>query len=329
MIGDHRFDQSPLFADDKDRARFIDQLSERVGRHQIRLYLYVLMTNHFHLVFETPAGNCSTFMQALSTAYTVYYNRRHHRHGHLLDGRYKAKLVEGDRYLLALSRYVHLNPVQTQSERAKPNRERISTLRAYRWSSFPSYIGKRRAHEFVDYCPILAMAGGSADEQPKRYRSFVESGLANDDIEFQELLKLSPRSIGGESFRTWIDHLHGKRSKDCNREDVSFRHITEPLPSNTVLETVANALGVETTSFMVRRRNSPLRAIAASMLIRFAGISQRGAAVFLGMGTGGAVSAQLRKLPVWLAANAQLRKACGNIEKSLEELRSSNSRPIK
>jgi putative transposase len=54
------------------------------------------MTNHFHLVFETPEANCSKFMQSLSTAYTVYYNLRHNRHGHLFDGRYKAKLVEGD-----------------------------------------------------------------------------------------------------------------------------------------------------------------------------------------------------------------------------------------
>ena len=60
------------------------------------------MNNHFHLVFETPDGNCSKFMHSLSTSYTVYYNFRHNRHGHLFDGRYKSKLVDGDEYLLAL-----------------------------------------------------------------------------------------------------------------------------------------------------------------------------------------------------------------------------------
>ncbi len=75
------------------------------------LHQYVLMANHFHLVLETPRGNCSPFMQSLLTSYTVYFNLRHGRHGHLFDGRYKAKLVEGDEYLLGLSRYVHLNPV--------------------------------------------------------------------------------------------------------------------------------------------------------------------------------------------------------------------------
>ena len=77
----------------------------RVEQFNIRLYLFVCMTNHFHLVIETPEANCSKFMQSLTTAYTVYYNLRHSRHGHVFDGRYKAKLVEGDDYLLALSRY--------------------------------------------------------------------------------------------------------------------------------------------------------------------------------------------------------------------------------
>jgi len=71
----------------------------------------------------------------------VYYNLRHKRHGHVFDGRYKAKVVEGDDYLLALSRYVHLNPLQVASMKHKPIEERIKALRAYPWSSYPSYIG--------------------------------------------------------------------------------------------------------------------------------------------------------------------------------------------
>ncbi len=94
-----------LFRDEADRERFVERLGERVEQFHIRLFAFVCMTNHFHLVFETPEANCSKFMQSLSTAYTVYYNLRHGRHGHLLDGRFKAKLVEGDSYLLALSRY--------------------------------------------------------------------------------------------------------------------------------------------------------------------------------------------------------------------------------
>jgi len=86
MIGDYRLDQSRLFIDDKDRERLLEQLADKAEQYNIRLYLFVLMANHLHLVCETPEGNLSKFMQSLSTAYTVYYNLRHGRHGHLLDG---------------------------------------------------------------------------------------------------------------------------------------------------------------------------------------------------------------------------------------------------
>ena len=174
-----------LFRDHADRERFMERLSERVAQYHIRLFLFVCMTNHFHLVFETPEANCSKFMQSLSTAYTVYYNLRHGRHGHLLDGRYKAKLVEGDDYLLALSRYVHLNPVCVGSMKNKPIEERIKALRAHPWSSYPSYIGLRKAFDFVEYGPLLAEMSGKRREWPKRYREFVESGLAESDAASQ------------------------------------------------------------------------------------------------------------------------------------------------
>lgn len=61
---------------------------------------FCLMANHFHLMLEAPDGNLSRLMQKLTTGYALYYNRRHGRHGHLFDGRYKAKVVEGDEYLL-------------------------------------------------------------------------------------------------------------------------------------------------------------------------------------------------------------------------------------
>lgn len=130
MIGDWQADQARLFQDDADRQRFLDRMAERVKQFHVRLYLFCLMTNHFHLVCETPEANLSRFMQSLTTAYTVYYNLRHRRHGHLLGGRYKAKLVEGDEYLLVLSRYVHLNPVCVEAIKNRPVKEKIDYLQS-------------------------------------------------------------------------------------------------------------------------------------------------------------------------------------------------------
>ena len=322
MVGSWQDDHGLLFKDEADCDRFLDQLADRVGQYHIRLYLFVCMTNHFHIVFETPEGNCSKFMQSLCTAYTVYHNLRHRRHGHLFDGRFKAKLVEGDDYLLALSRYVHLNPVQVAAWKAKPIKERIKALRAHRWSSYPSYIGRRKALEFVEYGPLLAQMGGKRSEGAKRYREFVEGGLAESDEDFKVALKLSPRSIGSDGFRGRIDEMYQKRIESHARpEDVSFRHVGESLPSKEVFAILGEIFDVDVTEFTRRRHNSPLRAVAASLLIRYAGLSQREVAQFLNIGSGSAVCKQLSALPAKLVGDRRLRRQVKQAHQRLEKMR--------
>jgi len=293
MIGDRRLEQSRLFSADQERERFLERLGERVREHEVRLYLFVLMTNHFHLVFETPEGNCSRFMQSLLTSYTVYYNLRHGRHGHLFDGRFKAKVVEGDQYLLALTRYVHLNPVMAGGIKGRPANDKIDYLRGYKWSTYRSYLGKAREFDFVSYGPVLAQMEGKERTRRRRYAEYVERGLAQTDEEFQELLKESPRSIGGEGFRAWVDDLYEKVMGGHEAEDVAFRRVTEPLGPDIVLGTVADVFGVKVEDLCRRRRDSGCRAAAARCLIRYAGMSQREAGELLKAGSGSAISKQL------------------------------------
>jgi REP element-mobilizing transposase RayT len=319
MLGDAK---SCLFIDDADRERFLERLSERVEQYNIRLYMFVLMTNHFHLVFETPEGNCSKFMQSLSTAYTVYYNLRHQRHGHLFDGRYKAKLVEGDDYLLALTRYVHLNPVHVSTIKNQPLEDKIRYLRQYPWSTYQSYIGKRKALPYVEYMPILGEMSGKEKDWPKRYREFVESGLAETDEELKEALKESPRSIGGDGFRAWVDELYQKLiEKSDAPEDISFRRITEPLNPDIVLAAIADVFEVEEEEFRRRKRSSPLRAAASRYLIKYAGMSQREVAVFLDAGSGTAINKHLQRYSEAFKKDRRLRRLLKKIEQRLEEER--------
>ena len=156
MIGDWRTGRTHLFKDDADRERFLDRLAERVEDYHIRLYLFVCMTNHFHLVFETPETNCSKFMQSLLTAYTVTYNRRHRRHGHLFDGRYKAKLVEGDDYLLAL--YWQSSARSLMSTRTGFAGVRNSALRAVAARFLIRYAGLSQR----DIADLLNVGSGAA-----------------------------------------------------------------------------------------------------------------------------------------------------------------------
>jgi hypothetical protein len=226
--------------------------------------------------------------------------------------------VEGDEYLLSLTRYVHLNPVQVGAMQRRPIEERVRYLRQYRWSTYPSYIGRRKAFAFVEYGPMLAEMNGKRSQWPKRYREFVEGGLAEADTELRAALKESPRSIGSERFRAWVDALYQKLVEGHNRpEDIAFRRVTEPLPVETILQVLAELLEVDQIAFRERRRNSALRAVAACMLLRFGGQTQRETAAHLGMGTGGAVSAQVRRLPDLLVRDRRLRRTVSKIEERL------------
>jgi REP element-mobilizing transposase RayT len=181
-----------IFQDDTDRERFLHTLAESVERFEVRLYLFCLMSNHIHLVVETPRANLGPFMHRLLTSYTVYFNRRHRRCGHLMQGRYGARLVEKDAYMLRLSRYVHLNPVFTAGARRRPLCERVTMLRQYRWSSYRSYIGSDRRIGFVDYAPILALVSPGGTRPAQAYRRFVEAGIETVD----EILAVVSKRLG-------------------------------------------------------------------------------------------------------------------------------------
>lgn len=322
MIGDWQTDRSQLFRDDADRQRFLERLAERVRQYEVRLYLYCLMTNHFHLVCETLGGNLSRFMQSLTTAYTVYYNLRHKRHGHLLDGRFKSKLVEGDEYLLGLSRYVHLNPVYVGAVKARLFKEKVEHLLTYIWSSYRSYIGEVKELKFVEYGPILSEMGGAEREWPRRYREYAERGLAQDDHELKLAIRRSTRSIGSAAFRIWIDELHRKAAGSRRRpEDISFRHLVEYLPPDLVLETLTKVFRVRKEEFRRQRRNGYLRAVAGRFLIRYAGQTEREAAGELGISSGSTVSKQLGKLEDKLTTDRSIQRRIKVAEEQLEEKR--------
>lgn len=153
-----------IYRDDRDRAHFLELIREAVGRFGLVVHAYVLMGNHYHLVAETPAANLSAAMQWVNVSYSVWFNRRRGRAGHVFQGRFKAVVAEPGAYAVELSRYVHLNPVRVKAfgldkraqERTRAGwggatpaadlvRERLQRLRRYRWSSYRAYVGLEAA----------------------------------------------------------------------------------------------------------------------------------------------------------------------------------------
>lgn len=309
-----------IFRDDADREHFLHVLRESIGRFDVRLYLFCLMGNHVHLVVETPRANLGRFMHRLQTAYTIYFNLRHNRNGHLLQGRYGARLVEKDAYILRLSRYVHLNPVFTVAAKALSLRERIAALRAYPWSSYRSYIGAGRSLDYVERSPILAMIEQNPSKRPIAYRRFVESGIDEVDVAFLQAQRVSPLCVGTDEFCEKVRTLYRQLCHDkSHQEDIAFRRIGKRLDAAVVLKVVCKRLGIEQGSLLRAARDSRPRAIASKMLCDMGGLTQREVAKVLGLRSSAAVSKQLHALTQQLAADRDLQQAVTAISSELHD----------
>lgn len=155
---------STTYRDDVDRIRFLREITLLVEDRKLIVDAFCLMTNHFHLLCETPVGRLGRWMQQLLSRYSGGFNRRHSRLGHLWQARYKAILVEPGEHFLDCSRYIHRNPVRAAMVRCPEE---------YVWSSYRSLIGLQPAVGWVSGERTLTAAGGVG-----RYRVFVESDLA-------------------------------------------------------------------------------------------------------------------------------------------------------
>jgi REP element-mobilizing transposase RayT len=122
-----------IFRSDADRKYYLERLEQYRRRYEFKVYAYVLMSNHVHLLLETGQVPLSRIMQGLQLRYTGYFNKKYKKVGHLFQGRYKAILCDRDPYLLELVRYLHLNPQRMQSP---------INAGSYRWSSHGAYLGK-------------------------------------------------------------------------------------------------------------------------------------------------------------------------------------------
>jgi len=189
-------ERRPIYRDQRDRHHFRELLAELVERYRWRMHVYVLMDNHYHLVAETAEANLSRGMQWLNVSYSVWFNRRHKRAGHLFQGRYGSIVVDRLDWGLEVSRYVHLNPVrleplglgkaQRQRDRlgigaappAELVRERIRILRQYRWSSYRAYVGLEEPPEWLTCQSVRELIGGTPGaKQRQAYREHVESAV--------------------------------------------------------------------------------------------------------------------------------------------------------
>ncbi len=168
----HRIFHSPAYY-----HAFLDTLAEAHERFGVVIHGYCLMGNHYHLLLHTPLGNLGRAMRHINGVYTQRYNRLKHTDGSLFRGRYKAILVDKDNYLLALSRYIHRNPVDT-----KP--PLVRSLATYTWSSYPAYINQTKSPKWLSRETLYDMLG--QHQKYQGYRTYVEAGVDDELTDFYQ-----------------------------------------------------------------------------------------------------------------------------------------------
>jgi REP element-mobilizing transposase RayT len=178
-----------IFKDSHDYTKYLEILGRYKKSHSFRLYAYVLMSNHIHLLVETGAVPLSKILQGINQSYTAYFNKTYKTVGHLFQGRYKSILCDRDQYLWSLVKYIHLNPVRAKMAK---------TPDAYTWSSHPCYAHKTKGNELVDDDQVLRLFSEDKTKAREIYRAYMDDGLAvdKDDI----YATADQRVLGDEGF---------------------------------------------------------------------------------------------------------------------------------
>jgi REP element-mobilizing transposase RayT len=207
--GDHR---EAIFCDDRDRVDFLCTLGRACEKTGWQVHAYCLMTNHFHLVVETPRANLVEGMKWLLGTYTLRFNRRHQHWGHLFGGRYKAQLIDGRSrgYFRRACDYVHLNPVRAKI--VKPAQK----LEAFPWSSYPAYRRPRWRPCWLRVERLLGEHGLNEDTARSR-REFgrIMSVIRLDPGDQTDLR--TTWKFGAEDFRDWLAAKLSRRGRKGER----------------------------------------------------------------------------------------------------------------
>jgi len=223
-------EKKDIYKSDRDRKKFLAYLESATERYGARIHVYCLMSNHYHLLMETPDGNLSEIMRHINGAYTNYYNIKRGRSGHLFQGRYRALLVEVDEYAEELSRYIHLNPVKAGIAE-KPE--------DYIWSSYQDYIGTRKSPEWLVQDFILSYFGKKEVTARRGYKAFCEKTLGqNIQNPLQEVI--GSTFLGSPAF---IDEIKSRYLGDL-KADRDLPALNK-LSSRPNIETIQDAVKKE------------------------------------------------------------------------------------
>lgn len=291
-----------IFRDQRDYERFIDTIGRMVGRYHIEVHAYVLMGNHYHLLLRTQEGNLSRAIQWLGLTYSVWFNRRHKRSGHLFQGRFKSFIVEDDSYFTAMCLYIHRNPI----------RARIADrLLDYPWSSYPAYVKPRKAPPWLTTSLVLGVHGRSRKRFIEAQRSYAKEEKALlTDLRYGLVL-------GSEAF---VSRLKKKLEKERHREKPQVRKVLRERSIEELLDhTIFPLLGVKDGKGLlrpVRRTSRPERDLAIYILCHLGFYTNQEVGSVFGVGYT-SITGALKRAEAYMA---EIRKARRKVDRILNDI---------
>ncbi len=275
-------DRQAIVRDDADRAVRLEMFRRAVERDAWIIHAFALMTNHDHLLVQTPRANLSAGLRGLNSCYASYFNRRHERTGHLFQERPKAHLIEESGYFATCSRYIHLNPRKAGL---------VDDPIDYRWSSFPGYVDPDRGHDFVEYSSVLLELGTHEAAARATYKSFVQSAM-NGSLVAPWAEAGRDGIVGSKEFedrvRGVLDHVE---------HDVELPRIRKMQyrPSLDQVIAAADRLFGCVDRRVGRRCDGPGRCFAALLAREIFGYRSRDVAIALGYRNSSSVSTAIRR----------------------------------
>lgn len=244
-------ERKEIFRDTQDYEKFRDTIGRMVQRFDIEVHAYALMSNHYHLMIRTGDASLSRAIQWLGLTYSMWFNRRHVRSGHLFQGRFKSFVIENDRYFTAMCLYIHANPIRAGI---------VQNFLDYPWSSYPRYAAARRKEPWLTTELVLGMYGMSRNR-------FIDAQLAYAGKQKSLLDKLKyGLFLGSKRFvEKWKKRLEGER----HREKPQVRRALKDQNIADVIKEVFSGLGVEDPApFLkpLRRQKRPNRDLVIYIL---------------------------------------------------------------
>lgn len=293
-----------IFFSKKDYEKFKEYIAEAKEKYGFILHSYVLMTNHYHLLIETPEKNLSKIMHHINSSYTTYTNVKRKRSGHLFQGRFKSIIVDKDNYLLELSRYMHLNPVRAKI---------VGKPEEYRYSSYVAYISDH-GEALVTRSNILGMLNTNGSKARARYKTFVENAMGKE-MENPINKVYGGMILGSDSFIR--DILKKIEEGQLEKEAVSYRGaLRTNIGVETVLTEACKHYGIGRES-LVRAGQSKVRKICVYLSKKHTVATTREVGALLGDIKYAAVAKMYQRFTKDLAEDEQLRREVEGISVKL------------